>query len=146
MDGDLSQLNQWLIIRDVFLAYITDTAVELSNTQKLIVMLEHLEQKLQSLDTTSEFTDKVINVYRQLAVTLQSKNKHRLEQAERFWNLYVEVVPEYTTTSAPARYSGFDGPIEMARRLNAMPSRERNTLISAINTALEKYQPYNKSS
>jgi hypothetical protein len=144
--GDFSQLNQWLMIRDVYLAYITDTAVQQSNTQKLIVMLEHLEQKLQSLDTTSDFTDKVINVYRQLAKTLQSKNKHRLEQAERFWTLYVEVVPEYTATSAPTRYSGFDGPIEMAQRLNAMPSQERDTIVAAINTALKKYQTYTSSS
>lgn len=145
MIGDLSHVNQWLIIRDVFLAYITDTAVRLSNTQKLIVMLEHLEQKLQSVDTPSEVTDKVINVYRQLAVTLQSKKKHRLQQAERFWDLYVEAVPQYTKTSAPTRYSGFDGPIEMAQRLNAMPARERNTLVAAINTALKKYQTYTKS-
>ena len=144
--GFLSELNQWLITRDVFLAYVTDTALQQSNTQKLIVMLEHLEQQLETVDTPSEFTDKVVQVYHQLAKTLQSKPGHRRENAEHLLDMFVEVVPQYASTDTPARYAGFNDTLEMAQRFNAMSPQERDALVSAINSAVKKYQPYNRSS
>lgn len=143
--GDLSGLNQWLITRDVFLAYVTDTALQLSNTQKLIVMLEHLEKTLESMDARNEFTDKVVEVYGQLANTLQSKAKNRLRDAERLWQMFSDVVPDIPAAT-PARYAGFDGPVEMTRGFNAMSPQERATLASAISAAVKKYQPYHRPS
>jgi hypothetical protein len=128
-----------LITRDVFIAYITDTALQLPHTQKLIVMLEHLEQALVSRDTTDKYTDKVMDVYRQLANTLTSEPKGRRKQAERLWKMFTEAAPEYSKRASPASYTGFSGAVEITQRFNAMSPRERETLVSAINTALERY-------
>jgi hypothetical protein len=144
--GDLSALNQWQITRDVFLAYIRDTAVLLSNTQRLLVMLEYLEQKLEPLDSPSEYTDQVMEVYRQLANTLQSKPKKRRQQTNRLLQMFAAVVPEYSATATSAGDTGFDDAIEMAQRFNAMAPQERNLLLSVLNTAVEKYQPYRRPS
>ncbi len=144
--GDLSALNQWLVTRDVFLAYITDTANKLSNTQTLIVMLQQLEQKLVALDAPNEYTDQVMEVYRQLASTLQSKPKKRREQTERLWQMFTAVVPEYHVAAAKPGSTGFDEAIEMAQRFNAMAPQERDTLVSVISTAVKKYQPYRQPS
>ena len=136
-----TSVNPWLVTRDVFLAYITDTAVTLPNTQGLIVMLERLEQQLESVNSANEFTDQVMEVYRQLGKTLQSKPRNRNQQAERLLQLFSAVVPDYRTATSRARYTGFSDAVEIAQRFDAMPPQARDTLNSVISTALQKYKP-----
>jgi hypothetical protein len=112
------------------------------STQKLIVMLEHLEQTLESIDKTGEHTDRIMAVYRQLADTLQSGDKNQAQQAERLWQMFTDVVVEYKAAFPAPRSIGFNDVTEMAQRFHAIPSQDREMLVSVINTALKKYESY----
>ena len=138
--GMLSTANQWQITRDVFLAYITDTAIQLANTQPLIVMLEHLEKTLESVDAPGDKTNKVMDVYRQLANTLQDKPENRHQNAIHLWELFNGVVPRHHATTDMVRHSGFNDADEIVQLVNTMSAPDRQILVSAITSALARYK------
>lgn len=136
----LPAVNQWQITRDIFIAYVTDTALQLPRSQKLIVMLGHLEKFLESLDAPDSDTDIVMNVYRQLAATLQASEQQRNRHAIELWKTFNEVVPDHQPAIPNVQYTGFGNPQEIIYFIDSLSDQQRDTLESAINMALSRYQ------
>lgn len=135
--------RQWQTTRDVFFAYITDTARQVPNTQPLIVMLSQLESKLAAMQTPSSNTDSIVAVYSRLADVLRSATDHRSQAAEGLWQLYINAVDK--PHAVKARYSGFVSADDLAQRVVTLPEQQRQKLVTVINTALARYKSINPS-
>jgi hypothetical protein len=138
--GELPAVNQWHITRDIFIAYITDTAIRLPRSQKLIVMLGQLEKFLEPIDEPDRDTDEVMTVYRQLAAVLQASGQQRNQHAIELWETFNKVVPDHRPAISNVQYTGFSNPQEVTYFIDSLSDQQRETLESTINTALSRYQ------
>ena len=132
--------NQWQIIRDIFFAIITDKAVEMPKSAKLNVMLQQLEKKLENSDTPDASTKKVIEVYRQLAATLQSTSSDKITEAKRLLEIFRQAIPEFSDSHDVMRYTGFNDATDMEQSFNTMTRQEKNILLAVIRSAVERYE------
>ena len=132
--------NQWQITRDIFIAYITDKTIEMPKSAKLNVMLQQLEKKLESSDAPNESTKKVIEVYRQIAATLQSKSSARMSEAKQLLEKFRQAIPEFSDSRDSMRYTGFNDATDLEQSFNTMMRQEINTLVTVIRTAVDRYE------
>lgn len=139
----LSTRNPWVIYRDVDLAYISDLAVAMGNSQKLIIVMEQLEHAVESTERPDKSTDKVIAVYAKLAKTLRSDDTE--EEAKAFWNQFVDTLKSnHAKGGYRSQYVGIRSAVEFAQYVSINKSRFQNTLLVALDNAVNKYQEIKK--
>lgn len=137
--GRFATFNQWQITRDVFISYVTDKTVNMPKAAKLNAMLQHLEEILMASDALDPATDKVMDVYRQLAKTLQSSKSRSDEESAHLMQSLQQAIPQFKTSGDTQHYTGFNDTADMAHSINSMTQLERDTLVNAINTAVQRY-------
>jgi len=139
----LSTRNPWIVYRDVDLAYIADLAVDMGNSQKLIIVMEQLEHSVESKEQPDKSTDKVIAVYEKLAKTLKSDDTE--DEAKAFWRQFVDTLKSSHAQGYRSQYVGIRSAEEFAQYVNINKKRFQNTLVAALDNAVEKYREIKKS-
>jgi len=139
-NGRFAMFNRWQMTRDVFISYVTDKTVEMPKAAKLNAMLQHLEKKLLTSDAPDQTTNNVIVAYQQLEATLQSTSSNRSKEAKRLLETCQKAIPELNVSGDTQRYTGFNDASDMAHSINSMTAQERNTLATAIRTAVDQYK------
>jgi len=139
----LSTRNPWIVYRDVDLAYIADLAVEMGNSQKLIIVMEQLEHSIESKDKPDKSTDKIVAVYEKLAKTLKSDDTE--EEAKEFWNQFVDTLKTDHAQGYRSQYVGIRSAEEFSQYVSINKARFHDTLVAALDNAVDKYRAIKQS-
>ena len=145
-DLKLISNNPWLIVRDVFLNYITDSVRGMPHSQYLVTILEALEQSSATMNTVDKSTDDIVSVYKQLALTIQSDDGDTTEQAEKFWNMFIHTVSENKKINIDGKFRGIRSAKDFARYMSLVKPNFRDTAAPVLDTAIKKYNDIRQTS
>lgn len=138
---DLVSQTPWLVIRDIFLPYIADISLSLSNSQKLIVVLEQMEQITSNKANLDASTDEIMGIYEQLATILKSDDEDQTAKlSKQFWHDYLELLKKNKSVKHKKDYSGFRSDVEFVNYIRVVRSNFSGTLLPVLNTAISKYK------
>jgi len=137
---ELASKYPWQVVRDVFLPFVTDASLKLSNSQPMIVILGQLELSSASMDSFNQSTDDIISVYSQLEKTLDSDDDELPKQSEIFWKKYTQAIQTYQKNNLSNEPAGIDNADVFTRYIQLNKSNFQDNLAPLLDIAVNKYQ------